>query len=161
MIFTFSCNKYQRWSRGHKKKSKAKDRRSWDQGHKRKCSPKKKFLKKFFGRSPKKKVFKIFFQAFSKKNGLEKIFSANLQNLNLKNSAVLEPRTGQFSRSWGLEPRTWPSSPRTSKRVLEYSTSDKYSTLYVRNAKEQDESLKQIFRAFFVAYFIVDILIFY
>ena len=38
-----------------------------------------------------------------------------------KNSAVLEPRTGQFSRTWGFEPRTWPSKPRprTSKCVLE------------------------------------------
>ena len=52
----------------------------------------------------KKKVFKIFFQAISKKNGLEKNFSADLQNFNhSKNSAVLEARTGQFSRTWGFE----------------------------------------------------------
>ena len=57
-----------------------------DQGYKRKCS--------------RKKVFKIFFQVISKKNGLEKIFSVDLQNFNhSKNSAVLEPRTGQFSRT--------------------------------------------------------------
>ena len=59
-----------------------------DQGHKCKCFPKKKDLKKiFFGRS-------------QKKNGLEKHFSADLQNFNhSKNSAVLEPRTEQFSRT--------------------------------------------------------------
>ena len=48
----------------------------------------KQVLKIFFGRSPKKK------------NVLEKHFSADLQNFNhSKNSAVLEPRTGQFSRT--------------------------------------------------------------
>ena len=48
-----------------------------DQGHKRKCSPKKK-----------------------KKKGLHKNFSSAPQNLNIsKNTAVLEPRTGQFSRT--------------------------------------------------------------
>ena len=49
-----------------------------DQGHKRKCSPKKK--------------------------GLHKNFSSAPQNFNnSKNTAVLEPRTGQFSRTWGLK----------------------------------------------------------
>ena len=58
-----------------------------DQGHKCKCFPKKKDLK-------------IFFRSISKKNGLEKHFSADLQNFNhSKNSAVLEPRTRQFSRT--------------------------------------------------------------
>ena len=57
-----------------------------DQGHKCKCFPKKKGLKNFFRRSPK--------------NGLEKRFSADLQNFNhSKNSAVLEPRTRQFSKT--------------------------------------------------------------
>ena len=57
------------------------------EGHKCKCSP-------------KKKVFKKFFQVNSKKTGVEKIFSANLQNFDhSKNSAVLELRTGQFSRT--------------------------------------------------------------
>ena len=52
----------------------------------------------------RKKVLKIFFRSFSKKNGLEKHFSADLQNFNhSKNSAVLEPRTGQFLRTWGFE----------------------------------------------------------
>ena len=49
-----------------------------DQGYKRKCSPQKK--------------------------GLHKNFSSAPQNFNnSKNSAVLEPRTGQFSRTRGLE----------------------------------------------------------
>ena len=52
----------------------------------------------------KKKVLKIFFSGdLQKKNGLEKHFSADLQNFNRsKNSAVLEPRTGQLSRTWGF-----------------------------------------------------------
>ena len=65
----------------------------------------KKGLQKFFsGNLQEKKVFKNFFQALSTKNGLEKNFSADLQNFNhSKNSAVLEPRTGQFSRTWGFK----------------------------------------------------------
>ena len=40
------------------------------------------------------------FRSIYKKNGLEKHFSADLQNFNhSKNSAVLEPRTVQFSRT--------------------------------------------------------------
>ena len=63
-----------------------------DQGHKRKCSPK------------KKKVFTKIFQAISTKKRFPKNFSSAPQNFNnSKNSAVLEPRTGQFSRTWGLE----------------------------------------------------------
>ena len=58
-----------------------------DQGHKCKCFPEKKGLKNFFW-------------SISKKDGLEKHFSANLQNFkHSSNSAVLEPRTGQFSRT--------------------------------------------------------------
>ena len=57
-----------------------------DQGHKRKFS--------------KKKVSKIFFQAISTKNGVEEKFSVDLQTFdNSKNSAVLKPRRGQFSRT--------------------------------------------------------------
>ena len=64
-----------------------------DQGHKSKCSPKK-----------KKKVFTKIFQAISTKKRFPKNFSSAPQNFNIsKNSAVLEPRTGQFSRTWGLE----------------------------------------------------------
>ena len=82
-----------------------------DQGHKRKCSPKKKKKRssqKFFRRSPKKKkkkkVFTKIFQAISPKKRFPNNFSSAPQNFNnSKNSAVLEPRTGQFSRTWGLE----------------------------------------------------------
>ena len=59
------------------------------------------------------------------------------QNCNCsKNSAVLEPRTGQFSRTWGFEAKakakTWPSRPRprTWKCVLEDSTSVKHNATY-------------------------------
>ena len=76
-----------------------------DQGHKRECSPKKKrSSQKFFRRSPKKKVFTKIFQAISTKKRFPNNFSSAPQNFNIpKNSAVLEPRTGQFSRTWGLE----------------------------------------------------------
>ena len=61
-----------------------------DQGHKRKCPPKKD-LQKFFSNDLHKKRSKNF-------------FAADLQNFNHStNSAVLEPRTGQFSRTWGFE----------------------------------------------------------
>ena len=73
-----------------------------DQGHKRKCSPKKKkvFTKIFQAISKKKKVFTKIFQAISTKKRFPKKFSSAPQNFNnLKNTAVLEPRTGQFSRT--------------------------------------------------------------
>ena len=58
-----------------------------DQGHKRKCSP-------------KKKVFTKIFRAISTKKRFPKNFSSAPQNFtNSKNSAVLEPRTGQFLRT--------------------------------------------------------------
>ena len=69
----------------------AKDRnaRGQDQGHRSKYSSKK-GLKNVFSGDLKKK---------SSNN-----FSGDLQNFNnSKNSAVLEPRTGQLSRSWGFE----------------------------------------------------------
>ena len=51
-----------------------------------------------------KKDFQKFFQVISKKIGLQKFFSRDLQNFNVsENNAVLEPRTGQFSRTWGFE----------------------------------------------------------
>ena len=85
-----------------------------DQGHKAQVLSKKKKKKrssqKFFRRSPKKKkkkkkkVFTKIFQAISTKKRFPKNFSTAPQNFNFpKNSAVLEPRTGQFSRTWGLE----------------------------------------------------------
>ena len=59
-----------------------------DQGHKCKCFPQKKGLKNFFSVD------------LQKENGLEKHFSADLQNFNhSKNSAVLGPRTGPFSKT--------------------------------------------------------------
>ena len=58
-----------------------------DQGHMRKCFP-------------KKKVFTKIFKAISTTKRFPKNFSSAPQNFNnSKNSAVLEPRTGQFSRS--------------------------------------------------------------
>ena len=72
-----------------------------DQGHKAQVLSKKK--KKFFRRSPKKKKKKVFtkiFQAISTKKRFPKNFSSAPQNFNIpKNRAVLEPRTGQFSRT--------------------------------------------------------------
>ena len=69
----------------------AKDRNARGQGHKRKCSP-------------KKKVFTKIFQAISTKKRFPKNFSSAPQNFNnSKNTAVLEPRTGQFWRTCGLE----------------------------------------------------------
>ena len=82
-----------------------------DQGHKAQVLSKKKKKKrssqKFFRRSPKKKkkkkkkkVFTKIFQAISTKKRFPKNFSSAPQNFNFpKNSAVLEPRTGQFSRT--------------------------------------------------------------
>ena len=61
-----------------------------DQGHKAQVLSKKK----------KKKVFTKIFQAIFTKNRFPKNFSTAPQNFNFpKNSAVLEPRTGQFSRT--------------------------------------------------------------
>ena len=49
---------------------------------------------------PKKKGLKKKFPSISKKKRIKKHFSAILQNFNhSKNSAVLEPRTGQCSRT--------------------------------------------------------------
>ena len=79
-----------------------------DQGHKaqvlsKKKKKKKRSSQKFFRRSPKKKKKKVFtkiFQAISTKKRFPKNFSTAPQNFNFpKNSAVLEPRTGQFSRT--------------------------------------------------------------
>ena len=73
--------------RTHTLEAKDRNARGQGQGHKRKRAQKKKNLKKnFFGRFQKKRRRKKFF--------------ADLQNFNhSKNSAVLEPRTGQFSRT--------------------------------------------------------------
>ena len=64
---------------------------------------KKKGLHKNFSgdlQKKKKKVFTKIFQAISTKKRFPKNFSSTPQNFNIpENSAVLEPRTGQFSRT--------------------------------------------------------------
>ena len=79
-----------------------------DQGHKRKDTsartqaqgPRKKGLHKNFSGDLQKKVFTKIFQAISTKKRFPKNFSSAPQNFNnSKNSAVLEPRTGQFPRT--------------------------------------------------------------
>ena len=116
-----SCINYQRWSRGHKargqgqghKKSKAKNSLSEDRhsrGQGQECSrprprPRTKDTSaSALQKKKKKKVFTKIFQAISTKKRFPKNFSTAPQNFNnSKNSAVLEPRTGQFPRTWGLE----------------------------------------------------------
>ena len=80
-----------------------------DQGHKAQVLSKKKkkkgLHKNFSGdlQKKKKKVFTKIFQAISTKKPKKRFpknFSTAPQNFNFpKNSAVLEPRTGQFSRT--------------------------------------------------------------
>ena len=63
---------------------------------------KKDLHKNFLGdlQKKKKKIFTKIFQAISTKKRFPKNFSSASQNFNnSKNSAVLEPRTGQFSRT--------------------------------------------------------------
>ena len=90
----------QRWSRGHKleakdtKKSEAKDspfddRPSRGQGQ------------EYSRPRPRTKDTGA---SVLQKNGLQKFFSGNLQSFNnSKNNAVLEPKTGYFSRTWDFE----------------------------------------------------------
>ena len=108
----------QRWSRGHKARGQGQghkkirgqgqgqpfrgqtlsrprtgmlEAKAKDQGHKAQVLSKKK---------KKKKVFTKIFQAISTKKRFPNNFSSTPQNFNIpKNSAVLEPRTGQFSRT--------------------------------------------------------------
>ena len=79
-----------------------------DQGHKRKCSPKKKrSSQKFFKRSPQKNVFQKIFQALHKILTIQKIvLSLSRGQANIRGLEASRPR------------------PRTSKSVLEDSTSD-------------------------------------
>ena len=80
-----------RHSRGQGQECSRPRPRTKDQGHKRKCS---------LNDLQKKKVFTKIFQAISTKKRFSKNFSSAPQNFNKsKNSAVLEPRTGQFSRT--------------------------------------------------------------
>ena len=97
---------------GHKKKSEAKAKDSlsedrYSRGQGQECSrprPRTKDTSASALQKKKKKVFTEIFQAISTKKRFLKNFSTAPQNFNnSKNSAVLEPRTGQFSRTWGLE----------------------------------------------------------
>ena len=110
---------FQRWSRGHKA-------RGQGQGHKKNPRPRPRTRTAFprtdtleakdrnargQGQGPrtqsasalqkkKKKVFTKIFQAISTKKRFPKNFSSATQNFNIpKNRAVLDPRTGQFSRT--------------------------------------------------------------
>ena len=117
----------QRWSRGHKargqgqghKKSEAKDSpsrtdsleaKAKDGGHKRKCSPKK-------SQKKKKSLQNFFSSVLQKKKGLQQKFSDDVQHFNdSKNNAAFEPRTGQFSKTWGFEAKNFKMHPRGLKR---------------------------------------------
>ena len=67
---------------------------------KKKKKKKKGLHKNFSGDLQKKKIFTKIFQAISSRKRFPKNFSTAPQNFNFpKNSAVLEPRTGQFSRT--------------------------------------------------------------
>ena len=109
-------------SEAEAKDSLSEDRHSWGQGQEcsrprprtkdtsasalqKKKKKKKRSSQKLFRRSQKKKKgLRKIFQAISTKKRFLKNFSSAPQNFNnSKNSAVLEPRTGQFSRTWGLE----------------------------------------------------------
>ena len=78
-------------------------------------SKKKEVFTKIFQAILKKKVFTKIFQATSTTKRFPKNFSSAPQNFNnSRNSAVFEPRTGQFRGIKASTPR-----PRTSKCVLE------------------------------------------
>ena len=72
---------------------------------------KKKVFKNFFQAISKKRSSKIFFQAISTWGNQKKVFAVFPQGFwrfptkfgRFKNSAILEPRTGQFSWTWGFE----------------------------------------------------------
>ena len=119
-------------SQGRAKDIPSEDKPSAGQGHKRKCSPKKNDLqrkfssglknkrvfKQFFHANSKKKVFKIFFQAIYKISTIQKmVLSSSRGQGNFRRLEASRPK-----------PRTWPSRPRTSKYVLEDSTSDNNSS---------------------------------
>ena len=90
------------------KKSKAKDSLSEDRhsrGQKQECSRSRtKDTSASALQIKKKKVFTNIFQAISTKKRFPKNFSGPQQKFNnSQNSAILELRTGQFSRIWGLK----------------------------------------------------------
>ena len=122
----FVCDN-QRWSRGHKARSQGQGHKkisrprtdpveAKDQGHRRKCSPKKSLQNFFSGDLKKKNVFKKFLRRKNLQNFFsgdlylrkpKKVFANFPQGFwrfptkfqRFKNSTVLEPRTGQFSRT--------------------------------------------------------------
>ena len=88
-----------------KKKPEAKDRNALSQGPRTQAQV-----------FSEKKVFKKLFLVISKKLGLQNNFSGDLQNFNnSKYSAVLKPRAGQFSRTWGFKDLTFEAKDKTSK----------------------------------------------
>ena len=95
------------------KKSKAKDRKARGQELETGASVlrKKRSLKFFSDDLQKKKVFKVFFSGHLQLRKTKKVFAniprflafSNKISTIQKNSAVLKPRTGQFSRTRGFE----------------------------------------------------------
>ena len=86
------CYHLQRWSRGHKARGQGQPFRGQTLSRPRTQAQV----------LSKKKVFTKIFQAVSTKKRFPKNFSSAPQNFNnSKNTAVLEPRTGQFSRTRG------------------------------------------------------------
>ena len=85
------------------KDSPSEDRPSRGQGQRPKTQVQvfsKKKSSNFFSGNFQKKDLKKGFRAISKERGLQTNFLGHRQNFNnSKNSAVLEPRTGQFSRT--------------------------------------------------------------
>ena len=146
------CNN-QRWSRGHKARGQgqghkknsrprtafprtdtleAKDRNARGQGPRTQAqvlSKKKSLHKNFSGDLlKKKKVFTKIFQAISTKTRFQKIFHALHKILTIQ-KIVLSSSRGQANFR-GLEAsRPW---PRTSKSVLEDSTSDNNHDIFLR-----------------------------
>ena len=101
--------------------------RGQGQGHKRKCSLKKKVFKIFF-QTPQKKVFKNFFPGDlhlrKTKKGLRKFssrFLAFSNKISTVQKILLSSSRGQGSFRGLVASRP---TPRTSKCVLENSTSD-------------------------------------
>ena len=120
----------QRWSRGHKvwrtrsrgHKSRPRPRTQKKSEAKAKDSPSEDRPSRGQGQECSRPRTQV---QSTKKKGLQNFFSGDLQNFNnSKKSTVLEPRTGQL---WRSRPR-----PRTSKCVLEDSTSASRSFLNIK-----------------------------
>ena len=141
---TFSSHlNHQRWSRGHNARgqgtkiseAKAKHSPSEDRPSRGKGQQCSRPRIKDTGASvlQKKRSSKIFFRRpqknKKKEKGLQKYFSGKLQNFNYsKNSAVLEPRTGQFLRNRVFEAKSkdfkmCPKDVLEAKVVVEDGTS--------------------------------------